>query len=402
MDRCFEKLSKKVIIGGPVRQKPEILKEFLGSLLSLEANDLVLDFIFIEDNEFEESKVLLKEFKPAGKVNIIEANSSENYLCNEDAHHWSEQLVWKIASFKDTIIDFAIENNYDYLFFADSDLILHPKTITHLISTEKDLISEVFWTKWKSGSKLIPQVWVSDVYSFVPPENVTKASENDVIYYENNFIEKMKTPGIYPVGGLGACTLISQKALLSGVSFKKIKNLTFWGEDRHFCVRAAILDFELYADTFYPPFHLYRESDLKKIPIYKEFWKKNNPDTRELIETIFDLSQEKELFLQILDYINNNDFEKANSMLSELIKSDKDGAYLYYYGFTQLKLEQPKEAINNLSASLQKNFEKKYELFYLIASCLEKIGQSGIAQAYYKKAEDFKIANPNYQLTEMI
>lgn len=72
----------------------------------------------------------------------------------------------------------------------------------------------------------------------------------------------LKLPGLYEVGGLGACTLISRYAMLAGVNFEPIKNLSFWGEDRHFCVRAAAIGIPLYVDTYVPAYHIYRESDL--------------------------------------------------------------------------------------------------------------------------------------------
>jgi hypothetical protein len=69
-------------------------------------------------------------------------------------------------------------------------------------------------------------------------------------------------PGVYRVGGLGACTLISRRALDAGVTYEPLYNVSWWGEDRHFCLRAVALDFELWADTHCPPFHVYREADL--------------------------------------------------------------------------------------------------------------------------------------------
>ena len=71
------------------------------------------------------------------------------------------------------------------------------------------------------------------------------------------------------MGGLGACTLIARAALLKGVRFKQIENLRILkGEDRFFCVRAAALGLELFVDTHYPAYHIYRESDLEGVPEY--------------------------------------------------------------------------------------------------------------------------------------
>ncbi len=95
-------------------------------------------------------------------------------------------------------------------------------------------------------------------------------SEAEITKRTQKFLQMLSRPGTYKVGGLGACTLISQQALSRGVSFGEIYNLGLTGEDRHFCVRAVALGLELYADTHYPPFHIYRESELSKLHEYKE------------------------------------------------------------------------------------------------------------------------------------
>jgi hypothetical protein len=69
---------------------------------------------------------------------------------------------------------------------------------------------------------------------------------------------------------LGACTLISSKALKAGVNFSEIKNVSFWGEDRHFCIRASALGFSLFVDTRLPAYHIYREKDLDGAAAYIE------------------------------------------------------------------------------------------------------------------------------------
>ena len=53
-------------------------------------------------------------------------------------------------------------------------------------------------------------------------------------------------------------TIKCNKALKLGVSFSIIDNISFWGEDRHFCIRAEALGLKLYVDTVYPAYHIYR------------------------------------------------------------------------------------------------------------------------------------------------
>ncbi|NLT95451.1 MAG: glycosyltransferase [Clostridia bacterium] len=261
----------KVLIGSPIRQKPKILAEFLNSLERLEKDNIHVDFLFIDDNELFESSELLKDFGSHGwKTEIILGDKISRYQCDEKGHNWQEALIWKVAEYKDYIITSALEQNYDFLFLVDSDIVLHPSTLKHLISTQKDIISEIFWTKWTPNTPPLPQVWVSDQYNLFYSYRNQKLSQEELNSRTIGFLHCLQIPGIYEVGGLGACTLISQKALRSGLSFKEIKNVSFTGEDRHFCIRAEVLGFKLFVDTFYPAYHIYRESELAGVQSYIE------------------------------------------------------------------------------------------------------------------------------------
>ncbi|REB05494.1 glycosyltransferase [Sporosarcina sp. BI001-red] len=254
----------RVLVGCPVHQKPAILKEFLTSLQRLHQPKIELTFLFFDDNQDELSKQLLTQFANENQnVTVRSSNYNDDYLSDENTHYWNEHLVWKVANMKDQIIQHALEEDYDYLFFVDSDILLYPQTIEHLISSEKDIISEIFWTKWQTEAHEQPQVWISDVYTQWEQVRGEHLSDEEKNTRYQEFLQKMRTPGIHQVGGLGACTLISKKALKAGVNFKEIRNLSFWGEDRHFCVRAAALGFPLYVDTYFPAYHIYRASDLE-------------------------------------------------------------------------------------------------------------------------------------------
>lgn len=260
----------KVLMGSPVNQEPAILKEYLDSLNNMEKGNLYLDFIFIDDNTSAESKALLRNFKFEGcRIDIYDAQNTYPYVHTEVTHKWDEKNIWKVAYYRNRLISICREKSYDYLFMVDSDLLLHPKTLLHLIEQDKDIISEIFWTRWAPGAREFPQVWLYDNFTQYEVERCRSLSDNEIKLRTEAFLNKLRKPGLYKVGGLGACTLISKKALNSGVSYDRIPNLSFPGEDRHFCIRAQVLGFELFVDTHYPAYHIYRKSELKGAAEFK-------------------------------------------------------------------------------------------------------------------------------------
>ncbi|KKL07472.1 hypothetical protein LCGC14_2585690, partial [marine sediment metagenome] len=175
----------------------------------------------------------------------------EEYIVDDTTHHWSPKLVDNVMSMKRIIFDKAKKEDYDYLLMVDSDMIMQPKTITHLLSYRKNIISEVSWTKWRPEEQPMPNSWWYHNFLF-PPDGLERLRK------ENSLVE---------VGGFGAMALITKKAILDGVCYDRIDNLNpDWGEDRHFAVRANILGYKLFVDTTYPIKHLYRTEDYKETP----------------------------------------------------------------------------------------------------------------------------------------
>ncbi len=261
-------MKPRVLLASPVKQQEKILSEFLESLARLETNEVKLDFTFIDD---QNDPTLLTRFAlECPNVRIFPGDTEGDYHKDESTHYWREDIIWKVARYKDRFITIALDEGYDYLFLVDSDLYLDPHTLRHLLSLKKDIVSEVYWTRWKPELIPLPQVWIKDQYTLYESSRGEPLCEEEMNKRTQEFIDLLSRPGTYKVGGLGACTLISRKALERGVSFGEIYNLGFTGEDRHFCVRAASLGLELYANTHCPPFHIYRESELDKLQEYKE------------------------------------------------------------------------------------------------------------------------------------
>lgn len=254
----------RVLIASCIRQKPEILKEFLESLDELQKPKGYEYFFILSDLEKASRKVLAdwSHGKPVEKKTI---DFNEPYITDEDTHHWTPELVSNVIRMKNKILERA--GDYDYLLFVDSDTYLHPKTLIQLLSREKDIITEISWTKWYADDRrILPSAWFFDNYGF-----------------PSDGIQRLINEPLVKVGGFGGLYLISKKALKAGVSFTRVEGKPDdWGEDRHFAARALKLGFNLWCDTTMPSFHIYRMSDLLRL----QRWKKNGFMNQEPLQSI--------------------------------------------------------------------------------------------------------------------
>lgn len=233
----------KILIGCPVRQDEITFKLYLDSLRNLNTEGHEVHFFFVLHNSPQLKPYLLKH-------EYTEYTTNDDYKKDDQTHHWTNLNLYHVAKIKNIFMDMLANQQYDYFLMVDSDLLLHPNTLQHLIQQRKDIIAEVFWTKWQQGTEPGPNAWDFDFYNFK----------------DTNRTDQWKRKGVYEVGGTGACILISKKVAKAGVNYNPIENVSFsnW-EDRAFCIRANVNGFKIYLDTHYPAKHLYRESDVLEV-----------------------------------------------------------------------------------------------------------------------------------------
>ena len=246
-------MKPRIIVFSSVRMSPQVLREMLHELFKLESETSSLEFWFYDDNDNVESSRLIQEFcskqKLPTRVLPKLGLKTASYRRTEQTHKWNAEVVGRVIQIKNFAIAEFLQTDAEALFLVDADLCLHPRTVEHLYALRLPIVSEVFWTKWWPNAPYLPNVW--DVH--------------DGRYFSPESILRLREPGQYKVGGLGACTLIRREPLERGLDFSLVESLDFNGEDRHFCVRAVCLGFPLIADTVYPPFHIYRESQVTAV-----------------------------------------------------------------------------------------------------------------------------------------
>lgn len=260
----------RILIASPVRQRPEVLREFLRSLADLDLTGLTVEFAFVDDNDDEQASALLHGFAPDATVRFLPSGAAGvAYVTDEHAHHWAPSLMDRVATFKDRFLAITRDERFDAVFLIDSDLVLHPQTLRQLVAQDVEICSELFWTRWEPDGPELPQVWLHGQYSLFALARDESIDAEESRRRADDFVAMLRRPGRYEVGGLGACTLIRRVAVERGVSFRPVPNLQLVGEDRDFCVRAAALGIPLHVDTHCPALHLYRPRDLERVAKFR-------------------------------------------------------------------------------------------------------------------------------------
>lgn len=241
-----------ILVASTINHPPYIVKNFLESLKNLNCEQGSLSYYLIDDNYLEESSNLITKFKEeCENVTVINSKKKSEYIIDEFCHRHTEEIINTIVCFKNNILDYAFKNQFDYVFIIDSDIIATPDTICNLIKTKKDIIFNIFYTKWTPNLDYLPQVW---------EENKLK-TENFSSIQCPEFLYKLSKPGIYKCEGLPSCVLISNNALSNKIKFEKINDVSIWEDLRCFCMLNTN-GYDSYVYTKHPLFHIYRQSEL--------------------------------------------------------------------------------------------------------------------------------------------
>lgn len=233
---------KKILIAAPLRQDVDVFREYQKGLDRLEVPEgFTVDRYFVVND----CKEVIPEIRGA-EYDVVE--TGEVYEKTHNDHIWTMDLMWKMGEMRNMTIRKALEGGYDYWFSVDTDIVLDPWTLYHLIQADKNIVSEIFWTQAPNG-KYWCNAWMVDQAAGMK--------------------EEWHKPGLYQVGMTGACTLVRRKVFEAGVDYSRIPNIlqALRGEDRHFCVRAACAGFEMWVDTHAPATHLYTRK------LYEEYMK---------------------------------------------------------------------------------------------------------------------------------
>ena len=233
--------SIRVLLTAPLKQERKIFEAFQNSIDALDVPEgVTLDRFFVV-NDCEKIKPHIRN------AEYVTINTGDLYQKTVNDHVWTAENLNKMPQLRNATIQQALVGGYDYWWSVDTDLVLHPQTLRALLSADKDIVSEVFWTQAANGR------WWCNAWMFDQCD-------------PGGHLDEWRLPGLYQVGMTGACTLVKTAVLKNGVNFDAIPNIrkALWGEDRWFCIRAVCAGYEMWLDTHYPAEHLFTEAVYQK------------------------------------------------------------------------------------------------------------------------------------------
>lgn len=249
---------KKILITAPVRQDIKIFKEYLWSLdrINIPEGYEIHKYFYLHNSNN------LKKFLKPNEYECITDDSVLEY--SNRTHIWNPENFKAVAAMRSMALEKARNENYDYVFSVDSDIILRKNSLVDLIKDNKDVVGKIWWTPYDEE-----QPWI------IPPSCYDGRDIKGRMIIDP---ERVKIIGLHEIGTICGCTLISKKIFENPyINYYPIKNLSSsnW-EDFAFSTRVHVIfpDVKFYIDTYYPVKHLYRISDYEK-------WKKEEKESWE-------------------------------------------------------------------------------------------------------------------------
>lgn len=231
----------KVLVASPVYDKIKYcIKEFIESILTFDYPDY--DILLIDNSRDKEFLNFLRNEFKNDKIRIIYDDTNE------------EKNLFRLISSRNKILDYAIHNNYDYLFMLDSDVIAPKETIKQLIGHNKDIVSGIYYNNFYVSGKLL---WLPVNWRFFTEEEYEEIKRRGLFRnIINRFDLKLKrftTEEEIKEGKLievavpsAGCMMLSKKAFENAV-YGSSKE--YHGDDIFFIAKAREKGINSYTDA---------------------------------------------------------------------------------------------------------------------------------------------------------
>lgn len=170
--------------------------------------------------------------------------------------------IEKIINGRKYLREYALKNNYDYLLFVDSDIMLPENAVEILLGGGIDVLTGVYLNAFELGGKIV-----------IAPVVFKDMGNGECQLYK---YEAVAAPQVIEVGAAGlGCTLIS-KRVLQAVDFRNLSNSSTGGEDIAFYLDARAKGFKTIATSFVKCIHRAYPKDDPRSKLFE--WKKRVED----------------------------------------------------------------------------------------------------------------------------
>ena len=212
-------MKPRVLVGCPTSfHKEYALKEYAESVkfLSYDNYDVLLVDNSPDNNYFDKIKSL--------GLNVIKGE-------------YFEGAIKRIITSRNTLRKYALDNNYDYLFSLEQDVIPNRDALTKLVSHNKDVVSGIYFVHNIIGNRrvLIPQVFLELPNKINNLPDMRWLTEEE--FLSNKLIKIISC-------GMG-CVLI-HKNILNKIEFRSENNVF---DDRFFGIDLYKKNIPMYCDT---------------------------------------------------------------------------------------------------------------------------------------------------------
>jgi GT2 family glycosyltransferase len=210
------------------------LEEFSKAINKLKNNGFQTEIYIVDNSDTQTYCVQLKKMFPTAKIVYYEPPN----LKGLDKFRHCELECRKIVR------QYALENDFDYLFFVDSDVIVPENALNKLLSREKKIICGRFWYRPPPEGRTL---W----FKKIKPEQISENTGVWLIdFISNDFYDDFTASFPGQVMGIDACgfgAVLIHKEPLNKIQFKKSPN-NHYGADIHFCYDAKKLGYKIYGD----------------------------------------------------------------------------------------------------------------------------------------------------------
>ncbi len=137
----------KVLVASPIFDSMKYcLKEFLNSMKSLDYNNY--NFLLVDNSKKDD---FFNELTEEKDVILIRDNSKE------------ETNLKRVVHSRNKILQYAIDNYYDYILMMDSDVIPPKNIISELLKCDKHIVSGIYFNYFYPSGKerWLPVAWTS-------------------------------------------------------------------------------------------------------------------------------------------------------------------------------------------------------------------------------------------------